>query len=200
MKISKSLLLSFCLLILVSAIYRVWEGRPFGFTPQIAMAIFGGAMISNKRLAIIVPLLSIVISDALYQILYTNGLSSIQGFYFGEGQLTNYVLIVALTVFGFLMKRVTALNVLGFSLSGSLLFFVTSNFFVWAGGGGFNRPKTFEGLMMCYNDGLAFYREYGVVHGSVGNIFIGDLFFCTVLFGGYYLLHKAILQPNRQLA
>jgi hypothetical protein len=200
MKISKSLLLSFCLLILVSALYRVWDGRPVGFTPQIAMAIFGGAMISNKRLALIVPLLSIVISDALYQLLYINGLSSIQGFYFGEGQLTNYILIVALTLFGFLIKRVTALSVLGFSLSGSLLFFITSNFFVWAGGGGFARPKTFEGLMMCYNDGLLFYREYGVVQGFAGNIFVGDLFFCAVLFGGYYLLNKVVLQPNRQLA
>jgi hypothetical protein len=197
---SKSLLLPFCLLILVSALYRVWDGRPFGFTPQIAMAIFGGAMISNKRLAVILPLLSIVISDAVYELLYINGLSEIKGFYFGEGQLTNYILIVALTVFGFFMKRVNALSVLGFSLSGSFLFFLTSNFFVWAGGGGYARPKTGEGLLMCYNDGLLFYKEYGLFKGFIGNVFIGDLFFCSILFGGFYLIYRNLSQPKEGVA
>jgi hypothetical protein len=197
---SKSLLVPFCLLILVSALYRVWDGRPFGFTPQIAMAIFGGAMITNKRLALILPLLSIIISDALYEVLYINGWSEIKGFYFGEGQLTNYILIVALTVFGFFMKRVNALRVLGFSLSGSLLFFLCSNFFVWAGGGGYARPKTAEGLMMCYNDGLLFYQEYGLFKGFAGNVFIGDLFFCTILFGGFYLIYKSLRTPAERVA
>jgi hypothetical protein len=100
------------------------------------------------------------------------------------------------------MKRANVLNLIGFSVSGSLMYFLASNFIVWTGGGGFNRPKTFDGLMMCYNDGLAFYREYGLIHGFAGNILVGDLFFCGLLFGGFYLINKTITEPkaNHSLA
>ena len=200
MKINKSILVSFILLVVVSALYRAWDGRPFGFAPQIAMAIFGGAVIKDKRWAILMPLLSIFLSDLLYEVLYVNGLSTIKGFYFGEGQVTNYLLILGLTVFGFLMRRINILNVIAFSISGSLLFFITSNFFTWLGGGGYARPKTWEGLLQCYNDGLAFYREYGLIKGFAGNILLGDLFFSFILFGSYYLISKTVLHPKRQLA
>jgi hypothetical protein len=129
-----------------------------------------------------------------------NCISTIKVFYFGEGQITNYILIVGLTFFGFLMRKPSALNIVGFSISGSLLFFITSNFFVWLGGGGFARPKTWDGLLLCYNDALAFYREYGLMKGFVGNILLGDLFFSFILFGSYYLLSKTVLRPKGQLA
>jgi hypothetical protein len=194
MKLNKSLLLIFGMMILVAALYRVWDGRPYGFAPQIALAIFGGAIIRNKRLAFILPLISMLLSDVLYESLYVAGLSEIQGFY--TGQWHNYLLFAGLTLFGFLMKRVNVLNVIGFSVSGSLMYFLASNFVVWAGGGGYNRPKTFDGLLMCYNDGLAFYREYGLINGFVGNILVGDLFFCGLLFGGFYLINKTITQTK----
>jgi hypothetical protein len=98
------------------------------------------------------------------------------------------------------LKRITALRVLTFSISGSIIFFVLSNFAVWAGGGGFGRPKTFDGLMMCYYDGLAFLRDYGLVKGFYGNLFIGDLFFCTLLFGSFYLLNRTFAERTNQLA
>jgi len=66
--------------------------------------------------------------------------------------------------------------------------------------GGYVRPKTFDGLMMCYYDGLAFLRDYGLVKGFYGNVFIGDLFFCTLLFGSFYLLQKTIFPAKQQLA
>jgi hypothetical protein len=200
MKLNKSILVSFILLIVVSALYRVLPTRSFAFAPQIAMAIFGGAMIKDKRLAVLLPLLSIILSDLLYELLYLNGISSIKGFYFGEGQLTNYALILGLTLFGFLMKKKTALNILGFTVSGSFLFFITSNFFVWLGGGGFARPKTWDGLLLCYNDALAFYRDFGLIKGFTGNFVLGDIFFSFVLFGGFYLINKTMLQPKGQLA
>lgn len=198
MKLNKSVLLAFGLLILSASLYRVWEGRPYGFAPQMAMAIFGGAVISNKRLAFILPLLSMLVSDALYQLLYVNGYTEISGFY--SGQWVNYLLFGGLTLFGFLMKKINLKNVLGFSISGSLLFFLASNFTVWLGGGGFNRPKTFEGLMQCYGDALAFYKEYGLVNGFAGNVVIGDVFFCSILFGSFYLAQRFWLQRNVQYA
>lgn len=198
MKNTRSVLLVAGLLILVSALYRVWDDRPFGFAPQIAMAIFGGAMIRNKKLAFVLPLLSMLCSDALYQLLYINGLSEIKGFY--GGQWINYLLFAGLTVFGFGMRQVNVRNVAGFSISGSLLFFLASNFTVWLGGGGYHHPKTFNGLMLTYADGLAFYRDYGLFQGFYGNLLLGDLFFCGLLFGGFVLLQKFVAPQQQQLA
>ena len=194
MKLNKSTILAFVLLILVASLYRVWEGRPFGFAPQMAMAIFAGAIIKDKRWAILLPLLSMFLSDVFYQLLYANGLSAIKGFY--SGMWENYLLIAGLTCFGFLMKKSSVLNVLGFSISGSLLYFVVSNFLVWIGGGGYARPITFDGLLQCYGDALAFYRDYGLINGFAGNFLIGDVFFSMVLFGSYFLLRKPIAKTS----
>jgi hypothetical protein len=164
----------------------------------MAMAIFAGAVIKDKRWAMLLPLLSMLLSDVLYQVLYMNGLTEIKGFY--GGQWINYLLIAGLTFFGFLMKKINAARVLLFSLSGSIIFFLLSNFTVWAGGGGFGRPKTFDGLMMCYYDGLAFLRDHGLVQGFYGNLFIGDLFFSALLFGSFLLVGRNAAQTKHQLA
>lgn len=178
MKLNKSLIWSLVLLIVVAAVYRAIPGRPWGFTPQIAMAIFGGAVIKDKKWALALPLFSMFLSDMLYQILYNAGVSPVPGFY--EGQITNYILFALLTCFGFLMKRITVKNVAVYSLLAPSLYFLVSNFFVWTSGAGFNRPKTVEGLIMCYTDALPFFR---------GEIW-GTLVFGAVLFGSYYLLTK----------
>jgi len=198
MKLNKSLLLSFGLLVLAASLYRAVPGRPFGFAPQMAMALFGGAVIGNKKWALVLPVLSMLISDLVYQALYTRGLSSIPGFY--AGQWVNYGLIAVMTLFGFLLKKITALRVAAFSLSGSIIFFLLSNFTVWAAGAGFARPRSFEGLMMCYADGLAFLRDYGIINGFWGNLFIGDLFFTAILFGTFFLVQRRMVQPRTALA
>ena len=198
MKLNKSVLLAFGLLLIAASLYRAFPGRPYGFAPQMAMALFAGAVIKDKKWAILLPLISMLISDAFYQLLYVNGISTISGIY--EGQLVNYALIAGLTVFGFLIKKISFLRVLSFSLAGSVLFFLVSNFTVWAAGAGLNRPKTFDGLMMCYYDGLAFFRDYGLVNGFYGNLFLGDLFFCGVLFGSYYLLANKVFNVKPSLA
>lgn len=192
MKFSKSTLWAFVILILTASLYRVWGSRPFGFAPQVAMALFGGAVIKDKRLAILLPMISLLISDALYQLLYAYDLSPIKGYY--RGQWANYLLFIGLTLFGTLMKKINFKNVLGFTVSGSLIFFLLSNFGVWIGGGGFVRPKTFDGLLQCYGDALAFHRDYGLIQGFYGNQLIGDLFFSFVLFGAYYLVSKVFVK------
>jgi hypothetical protein len=194
MKLTKSTLLAFILLIIVASLYRVWDGRPFGFAPQMAMAIFAGAVIKDKRWAVLLPLLSMFLSDCLYQVLYLNGLAEIKGFY--SGMVGNYALIALLTCFGFLMRKITLLNVAGFSIAGSVLYFIVSNFMVWIGGGGYARPITFDGMMLCYGDALAFYRDYGLIKGFAGNFIIGDLFFSAILFGSYFLLRRPVLRTS----
>ena len=188
MKLDKSIIFAFVLLVICASLYRVWDGRPWGFAPQIAMAVFAGAVIKDKRWAIVLPLLSMFISDSLYHLLYVNGLSVIPGFY--EGQIVNYILFGSLTVFGFLIKKINFRSILLASLAAPTVYFLISNFLVWIGGGGYFRPKTWEGLLMSYNDGLPFYR------GSL----IATLVFSAVLFGSFFLLRKYTVQREHQLA
>jgi hypothetical protein len=72
MKNRQSTLVIFIVLILVAALYRLMP-RPWGFAPQIAMALFGGAIITDKRLAFALPILSMFVSDLIYHLLYTYG-------------------------------------------------------------------------------------------------------------------------------
>jgi hypothetical protein len=198
MKFNRSTAWAFLLILVIASVYRVWEGRPFGFAPQMALALFGGAIIKDKRLAFILPIFSLLLSDILYEVLYMNGLTDIRGFY--PGQWAMYLIFAGITLFGMLMRKINVVNVFLFTLSGGVLFFLASNLSVWLAGEGLRRPKTFSGLMQCYGDALAFYRDYGVIKGFAGNQLIGDLFFSAILFGGYYLVRSVLLKPATQKA
>lgn len=194
MKLNKTLLWTFIAIVAVSALYRIIPNRPEGFAPQMALALFGGAIIKDKKWAFGLPLFSLFISDLLYQLLYVSGMTDRQGLY--AYQIPMYVCFAVITLFGFLLKKINARNVAVFGTAGSIIFFLLSNLFVLLGGFGFGRPKTFSGLMLCYNDALLFYRDYGIVPGFYGNFLIGDLFFTVLIFGGYYLVRKAL--PARE--
>jgi hypothetical protein len=73
MKLNRSNLLILFILILACALYRVWDSRPMGFAPQIAMALFAGSVSKDKRFAFLFPILSLFISDLIYQLLYIQG-------------------------------------------------------------------------------------------------------------------------------
>lgn len=189
MKLNRSLFLAFGLLILACSLYRAWPDRPFGFAPQWAMAVFAGAVIKDKKWAFLLPLLSMLISDTVYQILYYNGVSQIWGFY--GGQWLNYLLFGSLTVFGFMIaKRITAVKVLAASLAAPSAFFLLSNFTVWASGGGYHRPFTSAGLMQCYADGVPFYKMS----------LVATPVFSVTLFGVYFLANQKALQTRKELA
>jgi len=174
-------------LIIMAALYRIVPGRPLGFAPQIAMALFGGAAIKDKKWAFALPIFSMFLSDLLFQGLFSAGLSSTYGFY--DGQLLNYCLFALMVVIGFAIKKINLVNVVAASLTAPTLFFLLSNFITWSGmaGGlrGLNRPLSFPGLLLAYNDGLPFYK------GAL----MATLFFSTLLFGGYYLLTKKTTAP-----
>jgi hypothetical protein len=189
MKSNKSLVWSLILLIIVAAIYRVIPGRPPGFAPQLAMAVFAGAVIKDKKWAFAFPVFSMFVSDLLFQILYKAGISSMAGFY--EGQWQNYLLFALLVCVGFAIKKIKILNIIVASIAAPTIYFIISNFLVWASNGitrGLDRPRNFSGLMLCYSDGLPFYRT------SI----IATLVFSGILFGCYYLVSRTKL--NNQLA
>lgn len=189
MRISKQVIVSFILLIVIASLYRIMPGRPFGFAPQIAMAIFGGAVIKDKKLAFLLPLLSMFLSDAFYEVLYRNGIGNIKGFY--DGQITNYILFATMTVFGFFIKKLNVTRILLASLAAPVTFFILSNFFVWLSSSpdaGYSRPKTFSGLLMCYNDGLPFLYPWSI---------LSTMLFSAILFGGYYLYFKNSISASK---
>lgn len=186
MKIEKSVLWGFVLLVVVASLYRIMPNRPMNFAPQIAMALFAGSIIKNKKWAFLLPLASMLFSDCLYELLYRNGVGNMQGFY--EGQVTNYILFCLMTVVGFFVNSKKPLSIAAGALIAPSIFFVLSNFFVWFAGAGYARPKTFDGLMLCYADAVPFFKW------SV----IACLVFSTVLFGAYYLLAKSKPSASHQ--
>ena len=193
MKPNKTNLLILFLLILVAALYRVWDTRPMGFAPQIAMALFAGSVSKDKRFAALFPILSLFISDLLYEILYSQGLSTIKGFYFGDGQVTNYILIASVTIVGFFINKNKLSHIIFGSLAGAVYFFLVSNFMTWVGGLDINSqpyPKTFSGLMYCFTEALPFFKW------SVAS----TLVFNGIFFGCYHLLGRSILKKEMQAA
>ncbi|MFZ4059337.1 MAG: DUF6580 family putative transport protein [Ferruginibacter sp.] len=182
MKINSSLIVSFILLVVIASLYRIMPERPLGFAPQIAMAVFAGSIIKDKKYAFLLPLFSMLISDLIYEMLFAFKLSTIQGFY--NGQWINYLLFCALTVIGFAVKPNKWIQIAGGSIAGVLFYFLASNFTVWIGGGlGLNNlpyAKTWDGLMQCYIAGIPFLK------GS----FYATFLFSGVFFGGYQLISK----------
>lgn len=184
MKLSKYTLLSFLMLVFIAAVYRAIPGRPWGFAPQFAMAIFGGAVVKDKKLAFLLPLASLFISDLFYEFLYTNGLSEIKGFY--TGMWLNYLLFGSMTIVGFFIKADKIPSIAKGALVAPTVFFFVSNLLTWAGNGGYQRAKTFTGLMQAYVDGLPFY----------GNSLVATVVFSAFLFGGYQLLGSRIASKS----
>jgi hypothetical protein len=163
-----------------------------GFAPQIAMALFAGSVSKDKRFAFLFPILSLFISDLLYQFLYSQGLTTIKGFY--SGQVVNYLVIASVTVIGFFINKNKIGQILIGSLIGAIYFFLASNFTVWVGGGlDINNqayPRSFSGLLLCYTEALPFFKW------SV----ISTLVFNAIFFGSFYLLGKSILKKEMQTA
>lgn len=151
-------------MILAAAASRLIPHPP-NFTPIAAMALFGGAQFADKRAAFLVPLAGLFLSDLAL------GLHSGMPVVYGS-----FALIVCL---GFwLREHRGAGRVAAAGLSGSILFFVLTNFAVWARGTMY--PKTAAGLAECYTAALPFFR----------NTLLGDALYLTILFGGLALAER----------
>jgi hypothetical protein len=156
-------------LIGVDVIARLLPHAP-GFTPVAATALFAGTILRLRALALLVPLAAMLAGDAVL------------GFYDWRVMSVVYVAAALPVLAGWLTRRWRGpLVFVPAILSCSLLFFVATNFAVWAFGGIY--PHNLEGLMQCYIAALPFLR----------NAAAGDQFWATLLFGGYHLMHAAPL-------
>ena len=176
-KQNTSLLIITILMILAAALSRLVL-YPHNFSPIIGMAIFGGAVIKDKRLAFALPLLAMFLSDVLFEVF-----NVAQGFW-GWGQLLHYGIYALITCFGFLLKKINIINVAGFSIAGSLIFFLLSNtvFFITDNPVYHTYTQSFSGYKDCLMGGLPFLK----------NSLLTDLVYAAILFGGYYLMEKEV--------
>ena len=144
-------------LILILAFARLIPHPP-NFTPIIAVAIISGYFFKNINLSLLTLLIAMLISDLFI------------GFY--ENVIFVYASLLLITfVFHKISNKINFKNLFIYGFAGSLIFFVVSNFGVWALGspGVFNIPydKTLNGLIECYILAIPFF----------GNTFLSTLIF-----------------------
>lgn len=147
--------------------------HPYNFTPLGAIALFGAAYFTDKKWAIIIPLVAMWISDLfLNNLVYT----SIYGGFtlFNWGMLWIYGSLILIALLGMkVLKKVTVPRIIGGALSASVIFFIVSNFGVWLTSPMY--PLNFGGLIASYTAAIPFFH----------NTLAGDLVYCSVLFGAY---------------
>ena len=151
------------LLVLAAALSR-WMPHVPNITPVTALALLGGAYVSNRALAVALPVLAMILSD-----LYL-GFHSTVGFVYGA------VAFIALCS-SRISKNQGNWRQWGLaSLASSLLFFVVTNFGVWLMDSLYE--KTALGLAQCYLMAIPF----------LGTQIIGDLFYTGLLFASIELM------------
>jgi hypothetical protein len=154
--------------------------HPYNFTPLGAIALFGAAYFTDKKWAILIPLIAMWISD----ILINNFIFSafFDGFtLFHSAMIWTYGSIALIALMGMkFLKKVTIPRVLGSAIGASVIFFVISNFGAWLASPMY--PLNISGLAAAYTAAIPFFH----------NTLAGDIIYCTTLFGAFeYLKMKA---------
>jgi hypothetical protein len=134
-------------LILILALARLIP-HPVNFTPVIAVAIMSGYFFKNIYLSFATLIVSMLIADLFI------------GFY--ENMIFVYIslLLISFAFYKF-YKKINLRNLFIYSFAGSLIFFIVSNFGVWALGslGPQNVPyeRSLSGLVECYILAIPFF-------------------------------------------
>lgn len=152
--------------------------HPPNFTPIAAMALFAGARLDDRRLAFLVPLAALFLSDLVI------GLHAGIPFVYGA-----FALIVVLGLR--LRRRPSALPIAGAALAASLLFVAVTNLGAWAAGHQY--PRTAAGLASCFQAAIPFFWP----------TLLGDALYSVLLFGGLALAERrlpALRGPGRAVS
>lgn len=159
-------LITLSLIIFAIAMFRLLPHPP-NVSPVAAIALFGGAYFTDKRVAFLLPFLALLLSDFLL------GLHDTMVYVYGGFALT--------VVIGFwIRKNITISRVAFAAVASSVLFFLVTNLGAWATSGLY--PLNVEGLMQAYIAAIPFFQ----------NSLLGNLFFTALLFGGFALLQRNV--------
>lgn len=167
----KGNLLTPFLYVLAATLLRL-APHPWNVTPMGAMFLFSGATFPCKRDSLLVPLIALLVSDyAVVHFLY--------GGRYGWWSPYTWTGFLLVGLIGWaLRQKTTFAGVVGASLTGSIVFFLVSNFGVWMGGRLY--PPTLLGLAECYFAALPFFRDS----------LLGDLAYAGLMFGSYFWLRQ----------
>lgn len=166
------------LLILAAGLTRLLPHPP-NLAPITAMAVFGAVTFGRWRIAVLAPLLALLASDLAIEYLYEHGMYPRPGIY--RGMWVTYgttALIALMSRFAHGTRRVSVIG--GTTLLGSIVFFLVTNFAIWARGTRF--PHTLDGLTDCYVIAIPFFR----------NSLAGDVVYAAVLFGAWALAERFV--------
>ncbi len=169
------LLLALAIIALAAAL-RI-APHPWNFTPVGAMALFSGAVIKDRRLAFVVPLLALFLGDIFI------GFHKLMPIVYAS-------FLVSVAIGFWLRDRRTAARIFTATLLGAIQFFLVSNFAVWAFGLTYRR--TGAGLVACYVAGIPFFW----------NTLAGDAVYVILFFGTFALaerLFPALREPAPDL-
>jgi len=168
MTANNSRILALLSAILAAAALRLVPHPP-NFTPIGAMALFSGAYLGRRKIVIAfaAPLAAMLLSDAIL------------GFY--SGFWITYLAVAAIVLIGSLALASRSVLRIGLAaLAGSIMFFLVSNFGTWTLSGMY--AHTLAGLAACYVAAVPFFQ----------NTVAGDLFYATLLFGGFALAEHLV--------
>lgn len=149
-----------CGLIAAAAFTRLMPHLP-NFTAVGAMALFGGAYFTNKKLAFVVPLTAMFLTDLILG--YHSTIIEV------------YISFALIVVIGMMIKRKNVRSIAAASLAAAVLFFLITNFAFWTTGVLY--PVTWAGLIACYTAAIPFF----------GYNIVGNLFYAGVMFGLFEL-------------
>ncbi len=146
-----------------TVVMRLVEHAP-NFVPVAALALFAGTYFP-KRWGVFFPLVAMGVSDAII------------GFYDLRLMAVVYGSFLLIGAAGWWVRRNKTLTtvVIG-SVGGAVLFFLATNFAVWAFSDWY--PHTVNGLLWCYSVAIPFFK----------NTLLGDAFYGGIFFGSYELL------------
>ena len=166
-------------MIVAAAMSRLLPHPP-NFSPVEAIALFGGAYFASRAWAGLVPLAAMLISDVVLAAL-NGGSYSFANYFASTSFWLVYGCIAVSTALGFgLRGKVGGARVLGYSLLGSVLFFLVTNFGAWLGSTMY--PQNGAGLVAAYAAGIPFFQW----------TVLGTLFYSALLFGGFALLRRQL--------
>src|SRR6478735_9276252 len=123
MKINKKTIIFLFVLIAVTTLVKVLCAPNInfsGFSAGIAVALFAGFTEKDSRKIILLPLITLFISDVLIQLLYAADMFAFAGFY--KNQWINYLLIIGLSFVGVLLRKGGLFGVLSAAIIAPVIF------------------------------------------------------------------------------
>ncbi|HCN04610.1 MAG TPA: hypothetical protein DIS79_03245 [Bacteroidetes bacterium] len=173
--------------IIVTALTRLTPHWP-NFTPVVAVALVGGALLSKRWLASITPLAAMVLSDLALGLVYGDGWA------WHGTTLYVYGSVALATFIGWSMRNTSPMRqTLVGGILASVLFFLITNFGVWYGSSMYSQDLS--GLTMCYAAGLAFYENSG---NFLLNGVVSTWMFMAALFGASALIRRRVQRAVAQ--